>query len=295
MKRYLGIVLLVILLTGSIFGAKFVIGLSLSTLNNPFFVTLRDGALDTAQKLGIELIVVDAQDNPAKQLNDIEDLIQRKVDLIIINPTDSDAIVTAVESANEAGIPVITVDRASNGGKVVCHIASDNVEGGRMAARYIAQVLNGKGKVVELVGIPGTSAARDRGKGFEEELAKYPGLELVAKQTANFNRAEGLTVMENILEAHPDIDAVFAQNDEMALGAIEAIRAAGKLDQIIVVGFDAIPDAIEAIKKGDMEATIAQQPYLMGQLAVTKAFEYLTTGTVFFPVELKLVTKENVE
>jgi ribose transport system substrate-binding protein len=200
-----------------------------------------------------------------------------------------------VESANEAGIPVITVDRASNGGKVVCHIASDNVEGGRMAARYIAKVLNGKGKVVELVGIPGTSAARDRGKGFEEELAKYPGLQLVAKQTANFNRAEGLTVMENILEAHPDIDAVFAQNDEMALGAIEAIKAAGKLDDIIVVGFDAIPDAIEAIKKGEMEATIAQQPYLMGQLAVTKAFEYLTTGTVFFPVELKLVTTENVE
>ncbi|ABQ47794.1 Monosaccharide-transporting ATPase [Thermotoga petrophila RKU-1] len=295
MRKLVFTLLAVLLMLGVAFGAKYVVGLSLSTLNNPFFVTLRDGAVDTAKKLGIDLIVLDAQDNPAKQLNDIEDLIQRGVDLIIINPTDSDAIVSAVESANEAGIPVITVDRASNGGKVVCHIASDNVEGGRMAARYIAKVLNGKGKVVELVGIPGTSAARDRGKGFEEELAKYPGLQLVAKQTANFNRAEGLTVMENILEAHPDIDAVFAQNDEMALGAIEAIKAAGKLDDIIVVGFDAIPDAIEAIKKGEMEATIAQQPYLMGQLAVTKAFEYLTTGTVFFPVELKLVTTENVE
>ncbi|ADA67855.1 MULTISPECIES: ribose ABC transporter substrate-binding protein RbsB [Thermotoga] len=295
MRKLLLTLLALVLVFGVAFSAKYVVGLSLSTLNNPFFVTLRDGAVEAAEKLGIELIVLDAQDNPAKQLNDIEDLIQKKVDLIIVNPTDSDAIVSAVESANEAGIPVITVDRASNGGKVVCHIASDNVEGGRMAARYIAKVLNGKGKVVELVGIPGTSAARDRGKGFEEELAKYPGLQLVAKQTANFNRAEGLTVMENILEAHPDIDAVFAQNDEMALGAIEAIKAAGKLDDIIVVGFDAIPDAIEAIKKGEMEATIAQQPYLMGQLAVTKAFEYLTTGTVFFPVELKLVTTENVE
>ena len=287
------IVLLMVLAISFVFG-KFTMGLSLSTLNNPFFVTLRDGALDTAKKLGIELIVLDAQDNPAKQLNDIEDLIQQRVDLIIINPTDSDAIVSAVESANEAGIPVITVDRAANGGKVVCHIASDNVAGGRMAAQYIAKALNGEGKIVELVGIPGTSAARDRGKGFETEIAKYPGLILVAKQTANFNRAEGLTVMENILQAHPDIDAVFAQNDEMALGAIEALKAAGKLDKVIVVGFDAIPDAVEAVKRGEMEATIAQQPYLMGQLAVTKGFEYLTIGTVFFPVDLKLVTKEGM-
>jgi ribose transport system substrate-binding protein len=237
------------------------------------------------------LIVVDAQDKPSKQLNDIEDLIQQKVDLIIVNPTDSDAIVAAVEEANKAGIPVITVDRGSNGGKVVAHIASDNVLGGAMAAKFIAEKLNGKGKVVELVGIPGTSAARDRGKGFETELQKYPGLELVAKQTANFNRAEGLTVMENLLEAYPDIDAVFAQNDEMALGAIEAIKAAGKLGKIIVVGFDAIPDAIEAVKKGEMAATIAQQPFLMGQLAVQKAYEYLETHTIYIPVELQLVTQ----
>lgn len=291
MRKGLMILAVLLIFTLTIFGAKYRIGLSLSTLNNPFFVTLRDGALDKAKELGIELIVVDAQDKPSKQLNDIEDLIQQKVDLIIINPTDSDAIVTAVEEANEAGIPVITVDRAANGGKVVVHIASDNVLGGRMAARFIAEKLGGKGKVVELVGIPGTSAARDRGLGFETELKKYPGIVLVAKQTANFNRAEGLTVMENILQAHPDIDAVFAQNDEMALGAIEAIKAAGKLGEIIVVGFDAIPDALEAVKKGEMAATIAQQPYLMGQLAVEKAYEYLETQCIYIPVELKLVTK----
>ena len=287
MRKFL---LVVLVLAGVlIFGGKYVIGLSLSTLNNPFFVTLRDGALEAAKVYDVDLIVVDAQDSPAKQLNDIEDLIQRRVDLIIINPTDSDAIVSAVESANEAGIPVITVDRASNGGKVVVHIASDNVEGGRMAARIIAQALGGKGKVVELVGIPGTSAARDRGKGFEEELKKYPGLVLVAKQVANFNRAEGLTVMENILQAHPDIDAVFALNDEMALGAIEAIKEAGLLGKIIVVGFDAIPDAVEAVKKGEMYATIAQQPFKMGYLAVEKAVEYLSSGTIYIPVPLKIV------
>jgi len=289
MKRLLFVIFVLLLFAISAFSYK--IGLSLSTLNNPFFVTLRDGAVDKAKELGIDLIVVDAQDKPSKQLNDIEDLIQQRVDLIIVNPTDSDAIVTAIEEANEVGIPVITVDRAANGGKVVAHIASDNVLGGAMAAKFIAEKLNGKGKVVELVGVPGTSAARDRGLGFETELKKYPGLVLVAKQTANFNRAEGLTVMENLLEAYPDIDAVFAQNDEMALGAIEAIKAAGKLDKIIVVGFDAIPDAIEAVKKGEMAATIAQQPYLMGQLAVQKAFDYLETSTIYIPVELKLVTE----
>ncbi|SHH56950.1 D-ribose ABC transporter substrate-binding protein [Thermosipho atlanticus] len=289
MKKVFFVMLILVMFVVSAFSYK--IGLSLSTLNNPFFVTLRDGAIDKAKELGIDLIVVDAQDKPSKQLNDIEDLIQQRVDLIIINPTDSDAIVVAVEEANDAGIPVITVDRGSNGGKVVAHIASDNVLGGAMAAKFIAEMLNGKGKVVELVGIPGTSAARDRGLGFETELKKYPGLVLVAKQTANFNRAEGLTVMENLLEAYPDIDAVFAQNDEMALGAIEAIKAAGKLDKIIVVGFDAIPDAIEAVKKGEMAATIAQQPYLMGQLAVQKAYEYLETHTIYIPVELKLVTE----
>ncbi|QTA37445.1 ribose ABC transporter substrate-binding protein RbsB [Thermosipho ferrireducens] len=291
MKKAILVIFVLVLLVATVLGAKYKIGLSLSTLNNPFFVTLRDGAIDKAKELGIDLIVVDAQDKPSKQLNDIEDLIQQRVDLIIINPTDSDAIVTAVEEANKANIPVITVDRASNGGKVIVHIASDNVLGGMMAAKFIAEKLNGKGKVVELVGIPGTSAARDRGLGFETELKKYPGLTLVARQTANFNRAEGLVVMENLLEAYPDIDAVFAQNDEMALGAIEAIKAAGKLDKIMVVGFDAIPDAIDSVKKGEMAATIAQQPYLMGQKAVEKAFEYLKTQSIYIPVELKLVIK----
>ncbi|WP_442914803.1 D-ribose ABC transporter substrate-binding protein [Marinitoga sp. 1155] len=267
------------------------IGLSLSTLNNPFFVELRNGALQEAVNQGVDIVVVDAQDKSYKQLNDIEDLVQQRVDLIIINPTDSDAIVAAVEEANDAGIPVITVDRAANGGKVILHIASDNVAGGAMAAKYIAELLNGKGNVVELEGIPGTSAARDRGKGFENELKKYPNLKLIAKQTANFNRAEGLTVMENLLQAYPDIDAVFAQNDEMALGAIEAIKSEGKLGKIVVVGFDAIPDAIAAVKNGEMAATVAQQPSLMGELAVRKAVEYLETKTIYIPVNLKLVVK----
>ncbi|KLO22247.1 D-ribose transporter subunit RbsB [Marinitoga sp. 1197] len=289
MKKTVLFVTFIILFSLMAFSIK--IGLSLSTLNNPFFVELRNGALQEAVNQGVDIVVVDAQDKSYKQLNDIEDLVQQRVDLIIINPTDSDAIVAAVEEANDAGIPVITVDRAANGGKVILHIASDNVAGGAMAAKYIAELLNGKGNVVELEGIPGTSAARDRGKGFENELKKYPNLKLIAKQTANFNRAEGLTVMENLLQAYPDIDAVFAQNDEMALGAIEAIKSEGKLGKIVVVGFDAIPDAIAAVKNGEMAATVAQQPSLMGELAVRKAVEYLETKTIYIPVNLKLVVK----
>jgi ribose transport system substrate-binding protein len=290
MKKLLVITVFLVAASAFLFGATYRIGLSLSTLNNPFFVTLRDGALQAAAGLGVEVIVADGRDNPAKQLGDIEDFVQQKLDLIVINPTDSDAIVTAVEEANKAGIPVITVDRGANGGMVIAHIASDNVAGGMMAGEYVAMLLGEKGNVVELEGIVGTSAARDRGQGFGAAISKYPDIKIVAKQVANFNRAEGLVVMENILQANPNIDAVFAHNDEMALGAIEAIKAAGLLDKIKVVGFDAVDDAVAAVNAGEMAATVAQQPFVMGQLAVVKAFEYLTIGTIYIPVDLQLVT-----
>jgi ribose transport system substrate-binding protein len=202
---------------------EIVLGLSLSTLNNPFFVTLKEGAERAAAQYGVKLIVVDAQDDPAKEAANIEDLIQKKVSALLINPTDTKAVVPSIQKANQAGIPVFTVDRAAEGGEIVSHIASDNVAGGQMAAEFLCKALNGKGKVVELEGIPGTSAARDRGKGFNDYLKeKCPGLEVVARQPADFNRAKGLQVFENILQAQPQIDGVFAHNDEMVLGAIQA-------------------------------------------------------------------------
>ncbi|PTQ56293.1 MAG: Ribose ABC transport system, periplasmic ribose-binding protein RbsB [Candidatus Carbobacillus altaicus] len=269
-----------------------VLGFSISTLNNPFFVDLRDGAQKAADKLEYKLVVLDAQDDSAKQVGDVEDLIQQKVDLLIINPTDSAAIVTAIEAANQANIPVITVDRGADGGEVITHIASDNVAGGKMAAEYIKEKLNGKGKLVELEGIPGTSAARDRGAGFNEVIKADPELTVVAKQPADFDRAKGMSVMENILQAQSEIDAVFAHNDEMALGALEAIEAAGRKG-IIVVGFDATPDAVQAVEEGRLAATVAQQPVLMGEMAVEYAATILKGEKVesYIPVELKLVTQ----
>lgn len=265
------------------------IGLSISTLNNPFFVTLKEGAEAKAQELGIEITTVDAQDDPAKQTSDIEDLITQGIDVLLVNPTDSAAIVTAIESANEAGIPVITVDRSAEGGEVVAHIASDNAAGGVMAGEFIIEQLGGSGKVVELEGIPGSSAANERGEGFNQAVDAADGVEVVAKQTANFNRAEGLTVMENIIQSTPEFDAVFAHNDEMALGAVQALEAAGK--DVIVVGFDATDDARTAVEEGKMAATVAQKPDLIGSLAVETASKVINGEEVdeFVPVELELV------
>ncbi|CAM3981932.1 ribose ABC transporter substrate-binding protein RbsB [Mesobacillus zeae] len=268
---------------------KIKVGLSISTLNNPFFVTLKDGAEKEAKAQGIDITTVDAQNDPAKQVSDIEDLIQQGVDVLLVNPADSSAIAAAIESANQADIPVITVDRSAEGGEVVSHIASDNAAGGQMAGEFLLEKLGNKGKMVELEGIPGSSAARERGKGFNDAIAGKD-VKVVAKQPANFDRSQGLSVMENILQSNKDIQAVFAHNDEMALGAVEALKAAG-LKDVIVVGFDATDDAVKAVKNGTMAATVAQKPEMIGQKAVQTAVDVKDGKKVekFIPVELELV------
>ena len=264
------------------------IGLIVSTLNNPFFVTLKEGAEEKAAELGLELIVLDSQNDPAKELANMEDLVTQNVKVILINPTDSDAVGNAIKIANEKNIPVVTLDRGANAGEVAAHIASDNVAGGYMAGEYISELLNGSGKVVELEGIAGTSAARDRGQGFNDAISKTD-IEVVARQVADFDRTKGLSVMENILQAEPEIDAVFAHNDEMALGALKAIEVSGR--NIMVVGFDANDDAVKSVEDGGMKATVAQQPALIGSLGVENAFMYLNGKTLenYIPVELMLV------
>ena len=270
---------LLFVVVAALLGATFAqtIGLSVSTLNNPFFVQLRDGAQAAADELGLTLVVTDAQDSVSNQISNIEDLLQSGVSVLIINATDSDAVVPAVMEANSRNVPVIAVDRGINGGTVAYFIASDNAAGGALAGQFICEKLGGKGTVVELEGIPGTSAARERGQGFNDYLANScVDLKVVARQTANFNRAEGLTVMENILVAQPDIAAVFAHNDEMALGAVQAIQASGR--DILVVGFDATDDAVAAVEACTMAATVAQQPGLLGDEAVRAAKKIMDEG-----------------
>ena len=271
---------------------KVKIGLSISTLNNPFFVTLKEGAEAEAKKQNMKITTVDAQNDPAKQVSDIEDLISQGIDVLLVNPTESAAIATAIESANDAGIPVITVDRSVEGGKIISHIASDNVAGGKMAGEYLAELVGNAGNVVELEGVAGTSAAIERGEGFNKAIGGVKGIKVVAKQTADFDRAKGLSVMENILQSNKDIKAVFAHNDEMALGAVEALKSAG-LTKVFVIGFDANEDAVKAVKAGTMAATVAQKPDLIGQKAVQTAAPVNKGEKVekFIPVELELIKK----
>ncbi|MDY3001675.1 ribose ABC transporter substrate-binding protein RbsB [Romboutsia timonensis] len=267
------------------------IGLIVSTLSNPFFVDLKEGAESKAKELGYELIVLDSQDDPAKEVSNMEDLTTKGVSLILLNPVDSDAATASVTIANGSSIPVVTLDRNANGGNVVSHIASDNVAGGKMAGEFLVEQLNGEGNIVELEGIAGSSAARDRGQGFSDGI-KNSNLNVVSKQTADFDRTKGLSVMENILQGNKDIKAVFAQNDEMALGAQKALEAANMKD-VLIVGFDATDDAVEAVKQGKMAATVAQQPDLIGSLGIETADKVIKGESVeaFIPVELKLITK----
>ncbi|CAM3536808.1 MULTISPECIES: ribose ABC transporter substrate-binding protein RbsB [Saccharibacillus] len=270
---------------------KIKIGLSISTLNNPFFVSLKDGVTAEAQKLGIEVIVVDAQNDSAKQSNDVDDLLQQGVNALLVNPTDSAAISSAVQAANVLDIPVIALDRSADQGDVKALVASDNAKGGQMAAEYLVQQLGKGAKVIELQGVPGASATRERGRGFHE-IADVQ-LDVIASQAADFDRTKGLTVMENLLQGNPGVQAVFAHNDEMALGAIEAIQSSGK--DIPVVGFDGNDDALTSIRNGKLTATVAQQPDLIGQLAVNAARDVLQGKEVeaSIPAPLKLVTTED--
>ncbi len=266
------------------------IGLVISTLDNPFFVTLKEGAEAEAKTLGYELVVLDSQNDPSKEIANVEDLLTRNVAVLLINPTDSKTVGNAVKLANDRKIPVITLDRGADTGEVVTHIASDNVAGGKLAGAYILEKLGGKGKVVELQGIAGASATRDRGSGFNEAI-KGSDLEVVAQQTADFDRTKGLSVMENILQAQPAIDAVFAHNDEMALGALKAVQTSGR--KIIVVGFDATDDAVKAVENGEMAATVAQQPSLIGSTGLIYADKVIKGETVerSVPIELQLIKK----
>ncbi|EOD77884.1 D-ribose transporter subunit RbsB [Grimontia sp. AD028] len=261
-----------------------------STLNNPFFVTMKEGAENKAKELGYELIVLDSQNDPSKELSNVEDLTIRGVKAILINPTDSAAVSNAIRIANRSEIPVLTLDRGAQRGEVVSHIASDNVAGGEMAGKFIMEKVGEQAKVIQLEGIAGTSAARERGEGFMK-VVDGGSMELLSSQPADFDRTKGLNVMENMLAANPDVQAVFAQNDEMALGALRAVQASGK--DVMIVGFDGTDDGIAAVKRGKLAATIAQQPELIGAIGVEVADKMLKGEPVqkSIPVPLKVVTQ----
>ena len=270
--------------------AQDTIALTVSTLDNPFFVSLKDGAQKKADELGYKLVVLDSQNDPAKELSNVEDLTVRGAKVLLINPTDSAAVGNAVAIANRNKIPVITLDRGAAKGDIVSHIASDNVAGGKMAGDFIAQKLGNGAKVIQLEGLAGTSAARERGEGFKQAVDEHK-FAVLASQPADFDRTKGLNVTENLLASKGDVQAIFAQNDEMALGALRAIGAANK--KVLVVGFDGTDDGVKAVKSGKLAATVAQHPELIGSLGVETADKILKGEKVEakIPVALKVVTE----
>lgn len=269
--------------------------LALSTLNNPFFVDVRDGAQAKADELGIKLDVVDAQNDSTTQANQIANGVTGGAAGIIINPVDSDAAGAAVAPAIAKPVPVVGVDRAVNGAEITSLVSSDNVAGGKQAAEALAKAIGEKGKVIVLQGVAGTSASRDRGQGFTEGIKAFPDIEVVAMQTANFDRAQGLDVTTNLLQSNPDVVGIFAENDEMALGALQALGdRAGK--DVMVFGFDGTADGLTAVEAGTMVGTIAQQPKELGAQAVTIMSKVLAGESVEkdVPVAVQTVTADNV-
>ncbi|HSJ57280.1 MAG TPA: substrate-binding domain-containing protein, partial [Anaerolineae bacterium] len=258
----------------------------------PFFVSLVDGAREAARRHNVTLLVEYAGDDDALQSSQIRSLVARGASALLVNPV-SDAVVQEIENAARAGIPVFTIDRSAATNAIVSHVASDNLAGGSMAGEYLAEVLDRRGKVVEITGTPGSSAARDRGAGFHQALAAYLDIEVIAQETGNFRRSDGKEAFARLLAEHPDIDGVFAHNDDMVLGAIEAAREAGRANDISFVGFDAIEEAIVALEEGRLRATVAQRPAEMGRIGVETAFAYLQGEHVptSILVDLALITR----
>lgn len=280
------------------------IGFVVPTLENPFFVDMTNGAKDKALSMqNVEVIVQAPQkvEDDLAQNQMVENLITQKVDAICIVPTNSETIIPAILKANAANIPIINIDNkvdmekaAKQNAKIAAYIGSDNFDGGKLAGQYIMEKLGNKGKVAILEGVSGNDAAIKRKAGFLEAIKNSPDIKVVSSQVANWNRDQAFTIFQAVLTANPDLNAVFACNDEMALGAASAIEQNKTHKQkITVVGFDAIKDAKDAINTGKMDATIAQQPALMGEKGLQLALDILAKKTVetVYSTELKIIKK----
>jgi ribose transport system substrate-binding protein len=287
-------------------GGKPVVALVLKTLNHPFFVDMRRGAQEAADRLGVTLQVQAAEReiDVEKQMQIVENLIQTGIQALCITPSGSREIVSALVKARDARVPIVVVDtrldRAAAdaaGVHTATFVGSDNYAGGKLAGEYLVKASGGRARVAILEGIPGHETADSRLRGFKDAVASSPGISIVASQPANWERDLGFNVFQNMLQAHADIDHVFAASDLMALGAVEAIAAAGRTGRIRVVGFDALDDAKKAIAAGTMAASIAQFPSEMGRIAVESAVKVLRGETVppDIGVRLELVTKDNVK
>lgn len=275
------------------------IAIVISTLNNPWFVVLGESAKARAQELGYEAIVFDSQNNSSKETEHFDNIIASGFKAILFNPTDANGSVVNVRAAKQADIPVFCMDREiSVRGLATCQILSDNFSGCVQLGQHFVATVGKEGKYAELLGLVGDNNTWNRSKGFHAVVDNYPGLKMVAQQSADFDRNKAMEVLESILQAHPDIKAVFCGNDAMAMGAYQATLAAGKANQISIFGFDGEDDVVKAIAEGKIAATGMQSPAIMAKNAAELAHRYLKGDTGFpqkMPIAVDLVTIDNVK
>jgi erythritol transport system substrate-binding protein len=269
-------------------------------VENPFFKAEADAAKAKAEELGYETSVASHDDDPNKQSELIDAAISRKAKAIILDNAGADASIGPVRKAKEAGVPVFLIDREINAtGIAAAQIVSNNSQGAQLGAQEFVKALDGKGKYVELVGKESDTNAGVRSQGYKDVLSQYPDLKQVARQSANWDQQEAFTKMETILQRNRDIDGVIAGNDTMALGAVAALKSAGLIDKVKVVGFDGSPDVISAIKKDEVVATVLQPAALIAEMAVEQADKLITTGETGQPekqsIDCELVTKDNAD
>jgi ribose transport system substrate-binding protein len=282
-----------------------VVALVLKTLHHPFFVDMRRGAQDAADRLGVQLQVQAAERevDVDKQMQIIENLLQTGISVLCVTPSGSREIVAALVKARDAKVPIVVVDTRVDPDAAAAarlqwetFVGSDNYSGGRLAGQHAVTISGGRARVGILEGVPGHETGDSRVRGFRDAIRDTPGITVVASQTANFEREQGFTVFQNMLQANPDMDLLFAASDLMALGAIEAIAAAGKTGRVRVIGFDALDDAKTAMAVGTMDASVAQFPYEMGKTAVESAVKILNGEKLpaEIMVKLEMVTKDGL-
>jgi len=284
---------------------KFLVGFANSSLNHPWRVAIQDAILGEAAKYpDIQVVTTEAKEQPSKQLSDVEDLLARGIDLLLVCTVEGEPFRPAVKAVNRAGIPLVPVDRNIIGPDYTCYVGQSNLEIGRRVADYIAAELTKRykeprGKVIELQGTPGNVPTEHRKEGFHERLAdKYPGIEIVASQNTDYTRAGGMRVMENLLQAHSEIDAIYTHEDEIALGAIEALKAAGRMDgSIIIAGNGGSGAALESIRNGEMTACASYSPIDAGTIGMRAAAKILHGEQVpkDIPLEGAIITKDNLD
>lgn len=274
------------------------IGFSQPTLESPFYISLVEGAEAEAEKLGVELQVVDAQNDIEKQNSDVQSLLTNDIDVLLLNPTNPSAVTPSLKAAEQANVPVITVDRNTEQ-EVTAYIGRDNEDMARLAGEIAVDLLGGKGeakgKIIELQGDAGGTVMMARHDGFHEIVEQESGIEIMEGPYSDYIRSKAVSAMQDLLQAHPDVELVYAHNDDMALGAMQVLKQANKLDEVKIVGVDGLMEAVKQIDQGTFDATVLNDPIKLGELAVQTAVKVANGEEVDAYIDggTGLITSEN--